>query len=280
MIEYYGCYFHGCRKCFPELDLRYNYTMCRESLIRIAGFKFKSIWECESRLNMNEQQLLKHNSLIQKHNKMKKASEFPIANSLFGGRTENFYTYYFCKEDEEIKYVDFTSLYSWVLEYNKFPSGHPEVIFDEEYVKDKFFGFVACQILPPRLINIPVIKAQINCKLYFAFCRECATTQSTHCHHNGEERSFTKIWTFPEIDRAVDVGYKIIKTILIYHYAEKSGMNFRGYIDLFSKYKQEASGSPENLDLDTYINEYYAHEGILLDKNKIEHNNTLKVQST
>jgi hypothetical protein len=27
--EFYGCYFHGCRSCFPELTLKYNQTMER-----------------------------------------------------------------------------------------------------------------------------------------------------------------------------------------------------------------------------------------------------------
>ncbi len=43
--EFYGCYFHGCPKCYPEHQEKYNKTQERESLLKLAGKNVNSIWE-------------------------------------------------------------------------------------------------------------------------------------------------------------------------------------------------------------------------------------------
>ena len=55
---------------------------------------------------------------------------------------------------------------------------------------------------------------------------------------------------------------------------------FKDYVDTFLKIKQEASGYPKHCVTDEqkqhYINQYYEHEGIHLDPNKIEYNPGLR----
>jgi hypothetical protein len=45
--EYYGCYWHGCTKCFPKSTDKFNKTMERENIIKMNGYKVESIWGCE-----------------------------------------------------------------------------------------------------------------------------------------------------------------------------------------------------------------------------------------
>ena len=48
--------------------------------------------------------------------------------SFFCSRTNVSQLYYRAKDDEKIKYVDFTSLYPWVNKTCEYPIGHPQVI--------------------------------------------------------------------------------------------------------------------------------------------------------
>jgi G:T-mismatch repair DNA endonuclease (very short patch repair protein) len=45
--EFYGCYWHGCRKCHPEEIAKYDSTMERKNMLEEAGYKVECIWECE-----------------------------------------------------------------------------------------------------------------------------------------------------------------------------------------------------------------------------------------
>lgn len=87
-----------------------------------------------------------------------------------------------------------------------------------------------------------------------------------------------------ELDAAKQNGY-IVETIYeIWHWETKAQYNresktegiFEKYVDQALKEKQEASGYPDSCftdtDKDSYIKDYYEHEGILLDKSKIEKN--------
>jgi hypothetical protein len=47
VYEFYGCKFHGCQKCYKQGQQLYNTTMERENILKAAGYKVVSIWECE-----------------------------------------------------------------------------------------------------------------------------------------------------------------------------------------------------------------------------------------
>ena len=51
VYEFYGCYFHGCPLCFPELTKSYKRTKDRERLLQLRGFNVKSTWECQFKAN-------------------------------------------------------------------------------------------------------------------------------------------------------------------------------------------------------------------------------------
>jgi len=82
---------------------------------------------------------------------------------------------------------------------------------------------------------------------------------------------------------AVSKCYRILEIHEVYEYevtqydaATGEGGLFLEYIDTFLKLKAEASGYPSWVrtpaDEDRYIEEFRQSEGILFDKDKIEHN--------
>ncbi len=63
------------------------------------------------------------------------------SDSLFGGRTNAATLYYKIKENEKMKYYDFTSVYPCVMKVCSYPIGFPEVItenFDSNF--NNYFG--------------------------------------------------------------------------------------------------------------------------------------------
>ena len=80
----------------------------------------------------------------------------------------------------------------------------------------------------------------------FALCRTCAQEcqQTSMCHHTDEKRIFTGTWVSLELNLALEMGYKVVKIHEGWHFPDKKERLFRGYIDMFLKKKQEASGWP------------------------------------
>ncbi len=216
-----------------------------------------------------------------------------VRDCLYGGRTNALVLYYLCRAHEQIKYSDVTSLYPFVQKYKRYPSGHPIIItenFDDDF--DGYFGIAKCTILPPQDLYVPVLPAKINGKLVFTLCYTCAMEQNQEkCTHTVDERALTFTWCTVEINKAIEKGYKILKLHEVYHYSQseqydpitKTGGIFTGYIDSALKTKQEASGYPQGVETeeqkDAYIRKYYEHEGVLLDKSKINKNPGLRTIS-
>ena len=66
----------------------------------------------------------------------------------------------------------------------------------------------------------------------------------------------------------------------VWHYETRKSGLFAEYIDTFLKLKTEASGWPDDvitdMQKDAYIRDFYQHEGILLEKEKIIKNPGLR----
>jgi hypothetical protein len=119
VYQFYGCFWHGCPKCYPE-GINDVSKKSFKSLLKTTEtiktelsttFRVIHIWECdfnnlckiESMPNVDE-----YTPLVQK-------------DAMFGGRTEVFKAY-----GLNIKnggYVDVTSLYPTVMKYDPYPSG-------------------------------------------------------------------------------------------------------------------------------------------------------------
>lgn len=196
----------------------------------------------------------------------------------FGGRTNALKLYYKCKPNEQIKYVDYTSLYPDVQKNGVFPMGHPKIITENFGDINQYFGLVKCKILPPRGLYLPVLPARFNSKLIFTLCSTCAISQQkTKCCHNDQERAITGTWVTLEVQEALKHGYKVVKVYEIWHYEEQSTTLFEEYVNTFLKFKTEASGLPNSYQSkEQYIHDYKIHEGIELNPNNINKNPGLR----
>jgi hypothetical protein len=119
----------------------------------------------------------------------------------------------------------------------------------------------------------------------FPLCKACASTYNNEkCDHDETERSLEGTWVTLEINEAVKQGYKVLTIYEVFHYPESTqfdsktnqGGLFSSYVNLFLKFKEEASGYPDNVNSEEekaeYIDKFLAKEGILLDKNNIKSN--------
>ncbi|XP_060564754.1 uncharacterized protein LOC132723964 [Ruditapes philippinarum] len=291
--EYHGCIFHGCPDCFADnreetrhpltnqsLDELYALTMKKKAYIQQLGMKYVCIWDHEFK-----KQKIQNTELKQFVESLDIIDRLDPRESFFGGRTNASQLYYKGEEQEEIKYVDFTSLYPWVNKYCQYPVGHPTIITKDVKDIEGYFGIAKVKILPPRGLYHPVLPYRSNNKLKFPLCRTCADTENQNpCACSEQERELTGTWCTPEIQTAVKLGYQIKKIYEVYHWEEStqydpktgSGGLFANYINTFLKFKQEASGSPDWIhneqDMTNYVSQYLQKEGVSLDRANISKN--------
>ena len=115
----------------------------------------------------------------------------------------------------------------------------------------------------------------------FAPCRTCAENlQQTPCEHSDSERTLSGTKPSSEIQKACELGYRVVKLIEVWNFQDRSADLFKGYIGTFLKIKQEASGWPlwcrTGADKHQYVREYQGKEGIKLDPEKIKKNPGLR----
>ncbi|XP_053405164.1 uncharacterized protein LOC128558905 [Mercenaria mercenaria] len=205
--------------------------------------------------------------------------------AFFGGRTEAFTLYKEANEEETIDYYDVTSLYPFINKTGKIPLGHPRIITENFAEIDKYEGLIKCKVIPPRDLFIPVLPCKMNGKLLFSLCKICAESyQQTKCLHTNEERAFIGTWVTDEVKKAIDKGYTLDCIYEVWHFENisqydpvaKEGGLFTEYVNTFLKVKQEKSGWPKWCKTEeqkqTYIEQYYEKEGVLLDYSNIEKN--------
>ena len=115
----------------------------------------------------------------------------------------------------------------------------------------------------------------------FPLCKTCADTLNQDpCTHTDEERAILGTWCHVELMKAIEKGYEVEKIYEVWHWEQTTDELFKPYVNMFLKIKQEASGYPKHCVTDEqkqqYIDEYYEHEGIRLDPEKIEYNPGLR----
>ena len=298
VYEFHGCVYHGC-PCISgsdrgsttdpitnqSMEELYVVTKKRETHIKSLGYKYVAIWEHEFH------QLLKEN------NEMKQfVSQLDIQDrlnprdSFFGGRTNAVRLHYKVQsDDEKIQYYDFTSLYPWTNKYCRYPVGHPNIVTDDFEDISNYFGIAKVKVLPPRRLFHPVLPYSSNGKLKFALCRTCSDKELlVPCTCTDEQRAFIGTWCTPELIKAIEKGYRILKTYEVYDFKDSMKYDkvnggrglFSSYVNAFLKIKQEASGWPEGCNTEEqklqYIRLYEENEGIKLEYHKIKKNPGLR----
>ncbi|XP_061196432.1 uncharacterized protein LOC133204707 [Saccostrea echinata] len=289
VYEFYGCYWHGCPTCYPNLQTeshphrtQFTYeqlheeTLRRSSVLEEMGYSLRSIWEHEF-----DQQVQREVTLQNYVRDLDIPDPLNPRDALYGGRTNA--TKLYCEEGD-MRYVDVCSLYPYVLKHRPFPLGHPQIITDQFQDVRTYFGLIHCRVLPPRGLYHPVLPYRTGGKLLFPLCRTCAERQDStskhRCQHADQERSLTGTWVTTELHKALDMGYTLERIYEVWHFSESSRDLFRSYIDTFLKIKQEASGFPpdcqtEEQKLD-YIRKVLDREGIRMDLLSIEKNPVLR----
>lgn len=291
VYEFHGCYWHGCPTCFPDRDKQhyklgeqtardlYEVTLKKEAILREQGYIVHIMWECEWTQKKKEDPDLE--ALVKS---MRVVPRLNPRDAFYGGRTNAVKLYHVTQEGEKIHYYDFTSLYPWTNKNSYYPVGHPVILFRPSSNDiSNYFGLVQCKILPPTGLYHLVLPFRSGGKLTFPLCQKCVerelpkplTERSHHCTHTQEERCLIGTWPSPELQEAINQGYRIQKVYEVWHFPYSSNMLFKSYIDTFLKIKQEASGWPswtgdDLIKREQYVSDYHTREGIQLDPDKIE----------
>ena len=296
IYEYHGCFWHGCTRCFPNryekhrchcdrsMQDVYETTQRRTEHLREQGYTVVEMWGCDWAS-------LKDTSLDIRTFVANLQSTKPLnpRDAFCGGRTSAVKLYHQVTPHQKIHYIDVTSLYPWVNKTSVYPKGHPTFITHPGHTDiHQYFGLIQCQILPPRELYHPVLPYRYDSKLLFPLCARCVEEEmdkplldrSYHCPHTDEERALTSTWCSPELEKAVELGYEVQYIYEVWHFKETCQGLFEDYVNTWLKIKQEASGWPEGVNTEeekqSYIRNYYEHENIRLDYDKIEYNPGLR----
>ena len=251
--EVHGCFWHGCPKCYvrdtvnPVKDKTmqelHHCTVAKSEYLKCQGYNVVEIWECDVKRELKQNEEMKY---YFDHYHI--ADPLEPCHALYGSRTNAAKLYHCCQGDEQIRYVDFTSLYPHVNRSRTVPSGHPEIItenFDQNV--SNYFGLIKCTVLPPRGLFHPVLPHRTQGKLMFALCKTCADTcNQTPCTHSDAERAIQGTWCSVEVMKALEKGYRIVQVHEVWHFSRKSDTLFKEFIDTFAKIKLEASGYPKD----------------------------------
>ena len=163
------------------------------------GFNLVTIWEHnfnEMKRDSDPQFKSYYTQRNEYYSRLETVGHLNIRDAFFGGRTNNLFFTYECKDGEKIRYLDVTSLYPSVLVKNPYPLRHP-IVLNEFNSTDisSYFGFVKCKILPPQNLYLPVLPLRkANKKLLFPLCKTCAERKSdskylnSNCNHSEEKR--------------------------------------------------------------------------------------------
>jgi hypothetical protein len=120
-------------------------------------------------------------------------------------------------------YNDVTSLYPFVQKTLDFPIQHPEIYRGDSCrhanVRD-VFGLIKCKILPPTDLLFPVL-----------LCATCVIErQQEQCTHDDNQRVLYGTWTSVEVQKAIQIGYKVLAVYEIYNFKHK-GKIFDTYVN-------------------------------------------------
>lgn len=158
--------------------------------------------------------------------------------------------------------------------------GHPQIITQPaDQNIHSYFGLALVDILPPTDLYHPVLPVRAGGKLTFPLCGKCVEQElqkpmlcrSHYCAHSDADRTLRGTWCTPELLKAIEKGYALIKIHEVWNFPEhqrRTGL-FKDYVNKWLQVKQEASGWPTwctNIEKKRqYILRYQEREGIRLD---------------
>ena len=141
-------------------------------------------------------------------------------------------------------------------------------------------------ILPPAGLFHPVLSVRSGQKLTFPLCRTCVQEEQAkpmlsrnhYCPHSDADRTLRGTWCTPELVKAVEKGYILVKIHEVWHFSPRATPNgsFRQSVNTWLKLKQESAGWPSWCQTveqkRDYILRYQEREGIRLNITSIAKN--------
>ena len=297
--NFLGCFWHGCPRCYEQRDIKnyvngstmltlYNETLRFIRALKSEGFTVITKWECDFQKDLRTDAALRALRERWMH-----VDPLQPCDAFYGGRTNALRLHHVTATPEEsIRYFDFCSLYPYINKYGRYACGIPKK-FRGSFIPERVEGLLKCRILPPQNLYIPVLPYRSKTgKLTFPLCRSCVEegVDTIPCPHKNEsERALLGTWVTAELDKAVQLGYRILDKYEAWHYTEiqqydsasQSGGVWAEFIDNWMRLKIEASGYPhdvgDNVDeRAAYVRRVLEHEGVKLDPTKIARNEGLR----
>ena len=287
VYEFHGCLYHGCTRCYPQRQAKhyatpdrtvqelYEATINKRMALLQAGYTIIEMWECQW------QKLVETNAEVQSFlASLELVPPLEPREAFFGGRTGAVVMHAVAGEGEEIRYTDITSLYPWVNKNCTYPIGHPTIITQPtDQSLHSYFGIATVDILAPAGLFHPVLPVRSGNKLTFPLCRACVQTEQAqpmltrtrYCTHSDTDRTLRGTWCTPELVKALQKGYTLIKIHEVWNFPTEQRQTglFANYVDTWLKLKQESAGWPswcQTLEQKReYILRYQEREGIRLD---------------
>lgn len=224
VLEFHGCFWHGCPKCFSKTTLNpvndmsmgdlYARTMEKQRYIKEQGYTYECKWEYDFKRDIEKNTDMKEYILS-----LEIFTPLEPRDAFFGGRTEAFKLYEEASENKQIKYYGVTSLYPFVNKTGKIPLGHPEIITDNFQDISEYEGLVKCKVFPPKGLHIPVLPMKCNGKLMFSLCRTCTENyEQGSCDHSDSKRAFIGTWVTDELKEAISQGYVFHTIYEVWHF--------------------------------------------------------------
>ena len=121
--------------------------------------------------------------------------------------------------------------YRWVNKYCKYPVGFPEAHLNPSNQDiHSYFGVALTDVLAPEQLFHLVLPVQEGGKLTFPLCGSCVKEEqqkpwlerSNMCGHNAQERALRSTWCMPELQKAVEKGYRILKIRELWHFTPEN----------------------------------------------------------
>ena len=168
VLQFHGCYWHGCSRCHrinrdaslstgDSMDDRFEKTLAVSRKIKESNYELIEKLECDFQKEVSQNEELQH--FIQESKDDESQKPLHPRDAFFDGCTGNTVKVYDCQEQEKIKYVDVCSLYPFICNRGKYSIGQPKIYVGWEECRrvtginnDVFQvnGLIKCEVLPPR----------------------------------------------------------------------------------------------------------------------------------
>ena len=186
-----------------------------------------------------------------------------------GRRVEAFHRFHRVGEGECIKFYDVTSLYPFVQKSNHFPINKIYNLIDEEVpTVDEFIqmmkdnpnsGAALIAIQAPEQLLHPVLGCKIKGKFVFTLCPKCAEFDLFPFTHDEDERMIVGEYTYPEIELALEMGYRLVRLYEVV-FCKETAPIFEKCVNDIIGLKVAYSGWPDNIKTDeqkiAYVDSY------------------------